>query len=66
MLHLRRLGLGQDLPAHVGGVVVGVRHAVQVDQAGGVALRRHAAGHGHLVARPHQGRRRHPHASSTT
>ncbi len=42
-------------------VVVGVRHAVQVDQAGGVAFRRHAARHGHLVARPHQGRRRHPH-----
>ena len=59
---LRSVGLGQDLPAHVGRVVVGVRHAVQVDQAGGVALRRHAAGHGDLVARPHQGRRRHPHA----
>ena len=59
---LRRLGLGQDLPAHVGGVVVGVRYAVQMDQAGGLALRRHPAGHGHLVARPHQGRRRHPHA----
>ena len=58
---LRSLGLRQDLPAHVGGVVVGVRHAVQVDQAGGVAFRRHPAGHGHFVARPHQGRRRHPH-----
>ena len=54
-------GSDEDLPAHGGGVVVGVRHAVQVDQAGGVALRRHAAGHGDLVARPHQGRRRHPH-----
>ena len=57
---LRRLGLGGDLPAHGGRVVVGVRHAVQVDQAGGVALRRHAAGPGDLVAGPHQGRRRHP------
>ena len=45
---LRRLGLGRDLPAHVGGVVVGVRHAVQMDQAGGVALRRHPPGHGDL------------------
>ena len=41
-------------------VVVGVRHAVQVHQADRLALRRHAAGHGDLVARPHQGRRRHP------
>ena len=57
---LRRLGLGGDLPAHGGRVVVGLRHAVQVDQAGGVALRRHAAGPGDLVAGPHQGRRRHP------
>ncbi len=56
---LRRLGLGGDLSAHGGRVVVGVRHAVQVDQADRVALRRHAAGPGDLVARPHQGRRRH-------
>ena len=53
-------GSAADLPAHGGGVGVGVRHAVQVDQAGGVALRRHAAGHGDLLAGPHQGRRRHP------
>ena len=59
---LRRLGLGQDLSAHVGGMVVGVRHAVQVDQAGGVAFRRHAAGFGDFVARPHHRCRRHPHA----
>jgi hypothetical protein len=32
-------------------MVVGVRHAVQVDQAGGVALRRHAPGPGHFMAR---------------
>ena len=59
---LRRLGLSSDLPAHVGGVVVGLRYAVQMDQAGGIAFRRHPAGHGDLVARSHQGRRRHPHA----
>ncbi len=56
----RRLGLGDDLSAHGRGVVLGLRHAVQVDQAGGLALRRNAAGPGHLVARPHQGRGRHP------
>ena len=38
-------------------LVVGVRYAVQVDQAGGVAFRRHPAGYGDFVARPHQGRR---------
>ena len=58
---LRGLGLRQDLPAHVGGMVVGVRYAVQMDQAGGIALRRHPARHGHLVARPHHGRRWHSH-----
>ena len=58
---LRRLGLRPDLPAHVGGVVLGVRHAVQVDQAGRLALRRHAPGHGDVVAGAHQGRGRHPH-----
>ncbi len=46
-------------------MVVGVRYAVQMDQAGGVALRRHAAGPGHLVARPHQGRRAASARSST-
>ena len=44
-------GSAADHAAHVGGVVLGVRHAVQVDQAGRLALRRHAAGHGDLVAR---------------
>ena len=63
---LRRLGLGQDLPALRGRLGVGVRHAVQVDQAGRVALRRHPPGHGDLLAGAHQGRRRHPHTSSTT
>jgi arylsulfatase A-like enzyme len=56
---LRCLGLRQDLSAHGGGVVVGLRHAVQVDQAGGLALRRHPAGHGDGMAHPHQGCRWH-------
>ena len=56
---LRRLGLGQDLQPHGGAVDVGLRHAVQVDEAGRLALRRHAAGHVHLLAGPYQGRRRH-------
>ena len=56
------VGLGHDLSAHVGRVVVGVRYAVQMDEAGRVAFRRHPAGHGRLLARPHQRRRRHPHA----
>ena len=39
---------------------LGVRHAVLVDQADRLALRRHAAGHGDLVAEGHQGQGRHP------
>ena len=54
-------GSAADHSAHVGGVVVGVRHAVQMDQADRLAFRRHPAGHGHRLAQPHQGRRRHPH-----
>ncbi|MCK7513291.1 MAG: sulfatase-like hydrolase/transferase [Desulfobacterales bacterium] len=54
------LGLRADLPALCGGLGLGDGHAVQVDEAGGVALRRHGAGHGHVVARPHQGPGRHP------
>ena len=41
---VRRLGFRQDLPAHGGRMVVGVRYTLQVDQAGGLALRRHSAG----------------------
>ena len=41
-------------------VGLGVRHAVQVDEAGSVLLRRHAPGHGDLVAGAHQGQGRHP------
>jgi arylsulfatase A-like enzyme len=39
---------------------VGDGHAVQVDQAGGVALRRHGPGRGDVLARPHHRRGRHP------
>ena len=39
---------------------VGLRHAVLVDQADRVPLRRHQAGHGHLVAGGDQGQGRHP------
>ena len=58
--YLRRLGVGQDLSAYGGGMVLGIRHAVQVHQADRVALRRHAAGHGYVLAERHQGRRRDP------
>ncbi len=40
--------------SHGGRLDLGVRYAVQMDKTGGVALRWHPAGHGHLVARPHQ------------
>ena len=39
---------------------VGLRHAVLVDQADRLALRRHAAGHGDLLAEGDQGQGRHP------
>ena len=39
---------------------LGVRHAVQLDQANRLALRRHAAGHVRFLAGAHQGPRRHP------
>ena len=57
---VRVLGIGADLPALRGTLGVGDGHAVQVDEAGGVALRRDGAGRGHVVARPHQRRGRHP------
>ena len=59
---IRCLGLRRHVPAYVRGVVMGVRHAFQVDQAGGLALRRNAPGYGHRLARSHQGRRGDPHA----
>ena len=57
---LRRLGLRQDLQPHGGAMGVGVRHAVLVDQADRLALRRHQAGHGDLLAGRDQGQGRHP------
>ncbi len=57
---LRRLGHRPDLPAHGRRLDLGLRHAVQVDQADRVALRRHAAGYVHRLAEPHQGQGRHP------
>ena len=57
---LRRLGLGQDLQPHGGAMGLGVRHAVLVDQADRLALRRHTPGHGDLVAEGDQGQGRHP------
>ena len=53
-------GTRPDLQPHGGAVGLGVRHAVQVDQAGSVLLRRHAAGHGDLLAGADQGQGRHP------
>ena len=57
---VRRLGHRADLQPHVGALGVGVRYAVQLVQADRLAPRRRPAGHVHLLARPHQGRRRHP------
>ena len=57
---LRRLGIRQDLQPHGGAVDLGVRHAVLVDQADRLALRRHRARHGDLVAEGDQGQGRHP------
>ena len=57
---LRRLGLGQDLQPHGGAVGLGLRHAVLLDQADRVALRRHPAGHGDLLAEGDHGQGRHP------
>ena len=65
-LWYRVLGIGTDVPALCRGVGLGVRHAVQMGEAGGVAFRRHGPGHGHVLARPHHGRRAASAASSTT
>ena len=53
-------GSRPDLQPHGGAVGLGVRHAVLVDQADRLALRRHAPGHGDLVAEGDQGQGRHP------
>ena len=57
---LRCLGLGPDLSAHGDSVDLGLQHAVLLDQADCLALRRDQAGHGHFVARSHRRRGRHP------
>ena len=59
------LGIRQDLPALCGRLVLGNGHAVQVDEAGGVALRWDGSGRGHVVARPHHRRGRHPSSVSS-
>ena len=62
MLHYEDWVPDKTLSAYGGAMVMwAFEHAVQVDQAGSVAFRRHPAGHGHFVARPHYGCRRHPH-----
>ena len=53
-------GSERTFPHYRGGLGVGDGHAVQVGEAGGVALRRDGPGRGHVLARPHQGRGRHP------
>jgi len=54
------LGLGPDLRTHGRAVDLGVRHAVLLDQADRITLRRRTPGHGDLVAGGHQGQGRHP------
>ncbi len=53
----RQVGRPGDVPAHGGGLGGRVRHAVHVDQAGGVGLRRHPQRHGDPLAEGHQGAR---------
>ena len=62
-IFLRRLGHRQDLPAHGGALGMGVRHAVLLDQADRLALRRRSPGHGDLLA---QGTSRTRAASATS
>ena len=51
----RQVGRSGNLPAHGRRLGGGVRHALHVDQAGGVRLRRHPQRHGHPLAEGHQG-----------
>jgi arylsulfatase A-like enzyme len=53
-------GIGADVPAFRGGLVVDDGYALQVGEAGAVSLRRDGPGRGHVMARPHHGGRRHP------
>src|SRR5262249_39982425 len=43
---------GSDLPALFGRLGLGIRYAVQVDEAGAITLRRNGPGYGNLLARP--------------
>ena len=53
-------GSDRTFPHYAARLGVGVRHAVQMGEAGGVAFRRHRPGHVHVVARAYHGRGRHP------
>ena len=53
-------GSDRTFPHYRGRMGVGDGHAVQVGEAGGVALRRYRPGRRHVLARPYQRRRRHP------
>ena len=52
---VRRVGRADHLSAHGRGLGGGGRHAVHVDQAGGVELRRHAQRHGRALAEADHG-----------
>ena len=54
VVRIRGLGLPQHLSAYIGRVVTGVRYALQMDQTGSVAFRRHAARVGDFLARPYR------------
>ena len=56
----RQVGRARDLPAHGGGLGGGRQHALHVDQAGGLQLRRHAQSARDQLARAHQGQGRDP------
>ena len=58
----RQVGRSGNLPAHGGRLGGRLRRALQVDQAGGLRLRRHPQRHGHSLAEGHQreGRPAHP------
>ena len=62
LAHLDEIGGPKAYNHYPGRLGVGDGHAVPVGQAGRLALRRHAQPDGHLMAGPHQGQRRHPHA----
>ena len=57
---VRRMGIGADLQPFCSPLGVGVRHAVQVDEAGPVLLWRHAARHGYFLAGTHHRQGWHP------